>query len=260
LIGAKQVYIDTYKPLVIEFLNKIKGTGHENMPQPFLPLYGQLYDSTPVRIAFVGMETRGWGNMGEFVKRVDDDTEEAILREFEEFDELDFRFWGNNFGRTFWDFNFKFLAAFHGVDDWKVVKRGGRDDILKSFAWGNTNAIERHHVTAAKNGVDVESWAVVKRASKIFDKSSLIINVMQPHLIVILNWETPEEWLTGEFDNVVKEKIDDHLSYYYVGKTQTHILWTAHPTWLAKNRDFDEYIKYMVRFIKQKITNESISD
>lgn len=52
--------------------------------------------------------------------------------------------------KVFWDFNFKFLMNFYNIDDWKIVKRGETKDILKSFAWGNINSMERYHITAVK--------------------------------------------------------------------------------------------------------------
>lgn len=253
-ISTRPLFIDTYKPLVKEFVNKIRTVQYDKIPEPFLPVHGQLYEAAKTRIAFVGMETRGWGNTTDFLNNVDSNPEESIFRAFEEFDELKFRYWGNNFGNSFWDFNFKFLANFHGINDWKKVKQGQEEDILRSFAWCNTNSIERYHVTAQKRGVDYESWLRVKKASKMFDKAQYLLDVLKPNIMVIENWETSETWLSeGLNENIIRQEIDDHLWYYFLPTTQTHILWTAHPTWLNKNRDFDNYIKYLVSFVKQKL-------
>jgi|WetSurMetagenome_2_1015567.scaffolds.fasta_scaffold41948_1 hypothetical protein len=251
--STKPLYISTYCPLVKEFADKISAVDYDKIPEPFLPVHGEGYETTETRIAFVGMETRGWGNMTKFVDHVGENPEEAIFREFEEFNDLEFCNWGNNFGSSFWDFNFKFLANFHGVDDWKKVKRGEMEDILKSFAWGNTNSIERYGVTAEKNGVNYQSWVAVKHASKCFDNGKILLDVLRPHIMVILSWGTSEEWLIAGIENVVKQEIDDHFWYYFLPTTQTHVLWTAHPTWLAKNVDFDEHIKSMVTFVKQRL-------
>jgi hypothetical protein len=252
--STKSLFIETYKPLVTDFISKIRTTQYDKIPQPFLPLHGQLYHAAQTKIVFVGMETRGWGNMKDFVNEVEKDFEQAILKEFDEFDELDFCFWGNNFGSSFWDFNFKFLANFYNIDDWKKVKRGKEEEILRSFAWGNTNSIESYGVTAEKKGVDYESWEKVKNASKCFDKARYLLDVLQPNIMVIVNWGASEEWLSdGLNEKLVGQEIDDHFWYYFLGSTQTHVLWTAHPTWLSKNRDFDDYIEYLVDFVKQKL-------
>jgi hypothetical protein len=238
---------------VTEFVKKIRSVDYDKIPEPFFPIYGQLYESAPTRIAFVGMETRGWGNMTDFVKAVDENPEDAIFRGFEEFNELEFCKWGNNSGNSFWDFNFKFLANFHGIDDWKKVKQGETEEILKSFAWGNTNSIERYEVTAKEKGVAYENWLTVKEASKCFDRGKYLLDILQPHLMVILNWDTSEEWLINGVDNFSKEEVDEHFWYYFIPTTKTHVIWTAHPTWLAKNTDFDSNIKYLVNFIKQRL-------
>jgi hypothetical protein len=89
---------------------------------------------------------------------------------FEDFDRFELCNWSNNFGTGFWDFNFKFLANFYGIDDWKKINCGETEDILKSFAWGKTNSIGRYEVTAKKKGVDYNNWSTVKQASKCFDR------------------------------------------------------------------------------------------
>lgn len=251
--NTRQLFIDTYKPLVVDFVNSIRNVQYDKIPEPFLPAYGQLYDTTETRIAFVGMETRGYGNITDFVNQVDENPEEAIFGVFEDFDELQFCKWGSNFGNSFWDFNFKFLANFYNIDNWEELKSGKAEKILKSFAWGNTNAIERYHITAEKNGVDYENWLKVKNASKCFDSGKYLLNALHPHLMVILNWRE-EEWLSnGINDTIKRQEIDDHFWYYFLPINQTHVIWTAHTTWLAKNRDFDDYIKYLVDFVKQRL-------
>jgi hypothetical protein len=251
----RQSYIDTYKPLLTEFANEIKGSSYTGIPEPFLPVHGKLYETAKTRIAFVGMETRGWGDTSNFVSDINDKIDEVMFRNFEEFDDLEFRFWGSNFGNSFWDFNFKFLAAYYGVDNWKEVKNGEHENILRSFAWGNTNSIERYHVTAKNNGVDYDSWLCVKNASKQLDGAKHILNILRPDIMVILNWGTNEEWLIkGLSTPVNRQEIDNHLWYYYLPDTKTHVLWTAHPTWLSKNKIFGKHIDDLVVFVKQKMT------
>ena len=75
--------------------------------------------------------------------------------------------------------------------------------------------------------------------------------------MVILNWDTNEEWLSENLLTPVnRQEIADHLWYYYLPDTKTHVLWTAHPTWLSKNTDFDNYSKHLVSFVKNKITEQ----
>jgi hypothetical protein len=252
-LNVRLNFISTYKPLVVDFVKRIRAVQYDKIPEPFLPAYGQLYATAETRIVFVGMETRGYGNITDFVNLVDENPEEAIFGVFEDFDELEFCNWGSNFGNSFWDFNFKFLANFYNFNNWRKIKSGEAKDILKSFAWGNTNSIERYHITAEKNGVDYKNWLTVKQASKCFDNGKYLLDVLQPHIMVILNWETNEEWLINDVDNVVKQEIDDHFWYYFLPTSNTHVLWTSHPTWISKNRVFDNYVKYLADFVKEKM-------
>lgn len=245
-------FLETYKPLVGQFIEAIADVNYDKVPQPFLPLCGDLYEQSETKIAFIGMETRGWGNTTNFVKSFRHDPDNSLLKDFDEFNELEFCDWGNNFGTGFWDFNFKFLAHFYDKN-WKDFKCGDEEDLLRSFAWGNTNAIERYHVTAQKKGVEYSDWVEVKNASKVFDKAKYFIETFKPNIAVILNWDTSEEWLSdGLSDKVERKEIDDHFWYYNLPSTKTQVVWTAHPMWLCKNRDFDNYIEYLVDFVKKR--------
>jgi hypothetical protein len=251
--NTRQNFIDTYKPLAIDFVKNIRNIQYDKIPEPFLPTYGKLYDTTETRIVFVGMETRGYGNINDFVNLMDENPEAAIFGVFEEFDDLEFCKWGSNFGNSFWDFNFKFLANFYNIENWKDLKSGKQEQILRSFAWGNTNAIERYSITAEGNGADYENWLKVKTASECFDHGKYLLNALHPHLMVILNWRE-EEWLSeGINDTIKREEIKEYFWYYYLPTNKTHVIWTAHPTWLSKNLDFDEYVKYLVAFVKKRM-------
>jgi hypothetical protein len=256
LITANRI-VETYQPLVINFINAVSELNFDDkVPEPFLPLYGSLYDTAPIRIAFVGMETKGWGSLKEFIHDVKQNPEAALFRHKDVFDELLFckKNWGNNFGTGFWDFIFKFLAHFHNLDDWKQLKRGERPDILKSFVWANTNALERHHVTAEKQGLSKEDWKIIKIASEPFDRSKHIINALRPHLMIICTWNTDEQWLTrdnGPF--VLDDTIDSHIYNCYLSATDTHVLWTAHPRWLSQKGDFNGFIHKLADTAKQKL-------
>lgn len=245
-------YLETYKPLVAQFMGSIAEVKYNNIPQPFLPVCGSLYEESKSKIAFIGMETRGWGNTTDFVKAFTKDPDGTLLTEFDEFNELEFCDWGNNFGTGFWDFNFKFLANFYNKD-WKDLKHGEEEDLLRSFVWGNTNAIERYKVTALKKDVQHADWQTVKNAGQVFDKGKHLLDIFEPRIAVILNWSTSEQWLTsGLHHKFEKQEIDDHFWYYYLPSTRTQVIWTAHPMWLCKNREFDNYIKFLVDFVKER--------
>ena len=136
----------------------------------------------------------------------------------------------------------------------KILKKKENESVLRSFAWGNANAIERYEVTAQRQGVDYQDWHKVKTASKAFDKGGYLINVFRPDIMVITNWEAHESWLQQEtLDILERHEIESHFWYYFLPSTQTHILWTAHPRWLSKNREFDNYIEFMVDFVNKKL-------
>lgn len=221
-------YLSTYLPLAAQFAGRVRTVDYDKIPEPFLPVYGTLYETASTRIAFVGWETDGWGNISDFMAQAERDLEGAILRGFEDFDDLSFRDW---VGRRFWEFIFRFLAAFHGIPDWRTLRDGENESILRSFAWGNTNAIERYERTAKGKEVSAENYAVVKEASRCFDRASHLLEVLQPDVLVLTYWYADEWWDDG-LSSLDWEK-DEYLWQCTSPETQTLILWTAHPRYLS---------------------------
>jgi hypothetical protein len=183
---------------------------------------------------------------------------QPVFKNFDEFDDLEFCGWGNNRGTGFWDFVFRILADFHAIPDWRALKRGENEPILRSFAWGNTNAIERYEKAAELRGVLEENWIPVKEASERFDQAKHFVNILQPHILVLTDrTHTPEMWLLDGLDaNVARIEIEDHLWYYFLPTTETHVLWTAHPRWLATNPKLDVWSKKLVDVARQRIASQ----
>jgi hypothetical protein len=245
----------TYSSLVEKFKEEIREVRPENLPEPFIPVYGEDYEKHPYKIAFVGWETRGSYQLSEFLK---EDLDDVLYRWREDFVESNFllfkNYYGysNNFGNDFWGFNLKFLAKFYAVEDWRKVKNGEHLDLLKSFIWGNMCSIERFEVTALGKGGEVAEYSKVKQASKIFDKAQHLLGVFKPNIMIVLHWQDDDDWLTEGNEDFESEKISDHLDYYYVPRTKTHVFWTAHPGWLSRKNRIDSTIDTILEVIKKK--------
>src|ERR1700678_1411796 len=91
-------FVNVYEPLAAQFVKGIGDTKPDGFPEPFFPVAGRNYPSVPQKIVFVGMETRGWGDMENFLHATRISMAEAVLREQDEFDSFDFTGWSNNFG------------------------------------------------------------------------------------------------------------------------------------------------------------------
>lgn len=249
-----------YTKLISEFRENLNPEQFKRIPEPFLPLYGEDYFNSEIKIMIVGIETRKWGDMSEFLEEANTSSGTAVLRNFKSYRNLDFLKWGNNFGRSFWDFNFKFLANFHEIENWKSIKKGQRKDIAKSFVWGNYNSLEDFKVTAKKNGAKFTDWQIVKEKSKIFDSSKHLLEVFEPNIILVLNWGMEDKWLRESDSNLKKEVIDQYLVYYYLPKYNTHVIKTAHPTSLSNNRniDYDKFNKQITEILKEKMAVANI--
>ncbi|MCD8303304.1 MAG: hypothetical protein LUC86_00520 [Prevotellaceae bacterium] len=261
--NLKNRFISEYERAVEQFRDELLSDGiqpdiYQGMPEPHLPIVGKTYYEAKYQLAFYGIDTYGWGDLPDFLNKAKKSIEDAILSGQSSLDNQECLGWVNNSHNSFWDFIFQFLAVFYHVPLNEIMEKQ-HPEIIQSFVWGNTNAIERYTVSAQGAGVSEDIYDKVKRASKIFDGASRIINSVNPKVIIVLNWSEAEEWLTAFKDktNVLKQELNDHFIYYYLRDSNTHIFWTAHPRWLSMKVGFKEQIQMIVgKFKEFNIWNE----
>src|SRR4051812_14633519 len=130
-------YISYYLPLIQEFIGKTRNLPHPEiggMPEPHLPLFGKRYRTSALRMVIVGQDTRGWGDLRDFIAKEAAQPGIRIREGLEEFRDHAFTQWGNQ-RQTFWGFAMMFLAALYGRENWGLMKQGRMKEILDSFAW-----------------------------------------------------------------------------------------------------------------------------
>ncbi len=135
-MNITQRYTQHYAPLVKSFCEEVSSSvtlEPDNLPEPFLPQFGKDYDSSALRVAFVGQDTKYWGDLKSFVAKGKDDPLLCLENNQDEFQSHDFTEWGST-RQTFWGFVMMFLARLHGIEDWSVMKSGRCREILSSFA------------------------------------------------------------------------------------------------------------------------------
>ena len=232
-------------PRVQKFVQKLEGLDVDRIPEPHLPHWGVDYETAPFRIGIVGRDTRSWGDMPAFIEAVGLDTTKALYRGKGEFDSLDFTGWTNNFGKTFWDTSMKIIAALHGIDDWKSLKRQDITSPLKSFFWANVNSVERFEVSPKANGVSWDVWHQVKIASEEHLESfRTILDILRPHVVILLNWDPGDHFLDFPLS---WNEIGNHQAKATDPATGCLILATAHPTWLNQNGLYDEALAGIIQ-------------
>lgn len=239
----EQRYDQVYLPLLREFHTRIRDVRGRNLPDIHLPAYGSSYTGAKHKIVVVGMETRGWGKLREgFILPFPSKSSQILADHrgaLDRFDPID-----STSGRsgTFWNFNLRFLANVHGLDwqtlnDYKNATREGAqvprdlrlERTLRGFAWANANSYEL-------NRSDLKEWDQVKTASSLFDSAKYLVEALLPDLIVVLWWGS-ETWLTTDFPKAVgrKQYAYTHLWHYEVrAPRHFHVIWTAHPQYLAR--------------------------
>lgn len=249
-------FIANYLPLVNDFCNDLGNDNYDGMPEPFFPVFGNQYPKQPFKIMFTGIETLGWLNLTDFMNSHLPNSQHSLFRIQAKFDALECLKWTNNWGTSFWDFIFIFLARFHNISNWKEIRKGEHPNLIHSFGWANTSSIERYSTTAERNDVKYETWERVKKASLRFDKAKLFVESMEPNLIILTNWNAKDEWFEGLNLNewII---INDHLWYNQIKSTGTHVFWTYHPRWLSIHVGFEKIIDSMLLTLSFKEPNLS---
>ena len=267
----KQRLIEQYAPLIGQFLDSIKGIDASGIPAPHIPIMGQSYEDAKYKMAFLGMETYGWTDINEFCEIARKNLEEAVTYDENTINSLEYLNWASNYTSTFWGFVLKFLAKFYNILDFNRFigdnKTKTYKDILTSFVWGETNSIERYHVSAGPNNVTPEIWEAVKRSSICFDSVNNLIKSVAPKLIFILNRNVDKEYILNDdavraFGVPVENKkeilslnVDEDMKirYHYLRDDNVHIIALPHPTWMGvySGYSIDMYVDKVMELINR---------
>jgi hypothetical protein len=236
-----------YVQLFESFAKKLEDRNLTGIPAPHIPVIGRLYEKARVKIAFFGIETRGWVFLDEFMERYKKSPAEAYDC-LTDVDNAWYLEWRNNFRSSFFDYITTFLTNFYSLDS-SVFNSPEGKNLISSFIWGNTNAIERFGTSAQENEAKFEDWEQVKKASEPFDTARYVLDICRPDVLVILNWTETEEWLTGKA-KIKPETLGDHHCYY--GLPHTHVYWTTHPNWLYRHFDFTESAQLFINDLAKR--------
>ena len=263
--NLKERLKEQYAPFARKFVEQIGVNNVTGIPAPHIPIMGKNYESAQFRIAFVGMETYGWTDINVFCQSVKEDSHNAVIQDEDTINSLEYLNWANNYNTTFWGFVLKFLAKFYHVDFRELVKEKNYPEILTSFVWGNSNAIERFGVSAEPNGVDYNTWELVKKASICFDSINNLIKSVAPKLIFVLNRNVDGDYITN--DDFVREMgvavekrksvmtldVDKEMKirYHFLREDNVHIIALPHPTWMGLYSSYtiDLYVDKVIDII-----------
>ena len=230
----KSIYVPLLKDYSRRLLSRLEADAYDLIPQNFIPEWGVDYFKSDLRIAFVGLETYGWGNMSSFLKSAQDGDVSSAY-DMSEFQNLDFLNWNNTHRHTFWGFNSFFLGALYGLKNWEVLKWGQHKDILKSIAWGNATSIERWCKCYEHGARNKHAWEIAKQESLAFDDITLLQKVCSPHAILLLCGKQDGTFYLRNCNNSEKSPIwtGDKVEVYKIGST--YIFHAYHPSAMKFN-------------------------
>ena len=192
-------YQANYAPRVAAFVAEVgPDLNAAGIPEPHLPCFGIGYEDASPKVAIVGRDTAYWGDMPLFLRAAATDTHAVLERHEAEFNTFKFTEWTNSFGKTFWDTALRLLAGFHGISDWRELKRREHPEILRGFLWAEVNAVELYGSSSHDSGADFTVWQTLKTASeRHLDSISLLLDTFRPDVVVVLSRYAPAGYWAG---------------------------------------------------------------
>ena len=249
-------YIEYYTPLIQEFVREVDSLPHPNiaaMPQPHFPLFGKNYETSALRLAIVGQDTRKWGDLRDFIVAEKANPGCMVQKDLEEFRDHAFTGWGKQ-RQTFWGFAMMMLAALHDHEDWGMMKQGKMQEILSSFAWAEVNAVELYGSTPSKLGVPNEYWNAVRQAGERFNRFRHLMETLHPQAAIILyRGLNPDSYFEGYCYEVVSQ--EGRLTHYRLPDIGVDVIHAPHPGSMNRIEGTDHFCaKIRELFLQHKIT------
>lgn len=187
---VRERYIPLLERFRAELLAKHPAEAYRGLSEIFLPAWGKAYERAPLKMAFVGLETYGWGcDLSVTIEKIGAKDWNHVF-DVSEFQNLDYTQWGLT-RYTFWGFSLFFLAALYGVKDWNILKQRAHADILDHFVWGNAHAIESDKSKAVSKAVDSNkldwaTWADAFEASRPFNTFAHLQELFAPQVTIMM--------------------------------------------------------------------------
>ena len=249
-------YLTHYTPLVREFVREVEALSHpdiDGMPEPFLPAFGSGYERSALRLIIIGQDTRGWGDLRKAIPALKTDPKAKIKGWLDEFSGSPARWGGprNQFG----GFAMMILAALHGRNDWGLLRQGGLDELVCSFAWGNANAVELYASTPSKMRPPIprEYWEIIRRAGARFNRFSHVVNTIKPQVAIVLcRGMNPSSYFEGYVFEVVSR--EGRLTHYRLPEIGVDVFHAPHPQSMTFIEGADHFCeKLKEQFFRQGI-------
>ena len=237
LPSLTQRYLTYYTPLIQEFVREVESLPHPDiakMPEPFFPAFGKGYEQSDFRLVIIGQDTRGWGDLLDFLAREKATPGISLQNGLAEFQDVQdgkhsFTDWGHT-RYHFWGFAMMLLAALHGQEQWGMMKQGAMNEVLDSFAWGNCNAVELYQSSPSRMRPPIprEYWDAVRKAGARFDRFKHIEETIEPHAAIVL-WRGmhPESYFEGyDYKEISRQ---GRLIHYRLPEIGVDVFHAPHP-------------------------------
>jgi len=252
MASAFDKYKEFYLKPFTEFLAEIEPMGDFGYPYGLFfshPL--PEYDSSRIKVFYVGRDTNGWGYYEEMMELNRTGNVIGYIADQWPCTTEDMMKWGNRM--AFWTIVFKLhIYLNHNVILPRIQDYS--DDMkrcLLGIGFGNMNCVEIPDSLRREgcwDSIIQDKYYSFKEKSRRFDRLKDILDLYEPDFVYIFSWTDDYVFLKDIEITEMTEMREDHWrAVYSIKGYRTKLIWTSHPTHFARRitRDIDTVVKYL---------------
>jgi hypothetical protein len=227
----------------------------------FLPNTFPGYENAEKKYFFVGRDSYYWTKFDKMIEYYNDNILSRYIKDNNSILTLNMIIKNsNNNSGSFWTMVIKLHIYLHTgelIDDVNQLICDHKM-ILQTIGYGNLNSIEvKGTLENMKiwSGIDQNIYWDIKKKSIVFDNLKYILDIYNPDIIFIFNWDNNKEkvafkdieveWYKGCF-------IESVISIYKVKNYKSFIIWCPHPNSFSYSKS-KLNINKLIEIIKEKM-------
>ena|GEM_PF-2804302 len=227
-----------------------------NIPNVFLPHTMANYETADRQIFYLGRDTNGWGNLSHLFQTYKDNLWEYPADSSDCLRGFGFLDYNKNNPYGFWTLVCRLHLRLKGIEETVPISKNLDQKfkhLLSDFGWGNIHSIETKKSLEKRDiwrQLDTQKYNFTKERSKILDKLKHILEVFNPELIFIFNWDAEEEPYLEGLQIIESEGVDGsgfRIAKYRFEGYRTTLYWTDHPGSIKfKSRRLENFISVLI--------------
>lgn len=220
---------------------------------PFIPYTFGLYQSSPLKIFYVGKDTYYWEEYQSLVSQDKAPLLDNYLFQNSQCVDVNSSLnWKNNSG-SFWNMVDKLHLMIRTGEYYPDILKIGEKEkqILEEIGYGNLYSIELPETLKKEECwtelKSLHQYAEIRKEAHVFENLKTLIDAYNPDMVFVFGWVEKDDFFDGtEFTWIEPLYEEGFRSVFLSENCKTKVIWTSHPrrfSFLGTNTE--EMVKYL---------------